>query len=354
MPTHATSDLIVATVWRNASTTAPTIPGGWTLAKTQTATTAWLGVYYKIAASSSETTGTWTSANAIQVNVYRGANAIGGTAGGTGSSTTMSYPAVTLNKTDSTSWVFRSAGNKSATNMITNVPTGYTARGGAATVMRGCDSNAGLASSPGAGTQATSPTGIWCAISVELLMTPPPSAAISTLTDDFNTGSIPDVAKWTTTIGSPAVSAGDLVLPVSSAMDSATTYDLTADAMYVQAKAVATDVFFADASLVIGWYFSSSSVAVVFDNTGVTATTRTHTSGDWYRLRESGGTIFWDYSTNGTSWTNLASKTASSMSFPTTSMKPHFENFSAGTSAHFDNFNTAPAPSNTGAFFALF
>jgi hypothetical protein len=118
MPTHTTGDLILATVWRNSSTTAPTIPGGWTMAKTQTGTTAWLGVYYKIAASSSETTGTWTSANAVQVNVYRGANAIGGVAGGTGSSTSMIYPAVTLVKTNSTSWVFRSAGNKSATNMI--------------------------------------------------------------------------------------------------------------------------------------------------------------------------------------------------------------------------------------------
>lgn len=359
MSSHTTGDLILASVRRNGSTTAPTIPGGWTLVKTQTGTTSWHGVYSKVAASSSETTGTWTSASSVEVNVYRGASGVGtGPTGGTGTGTTITYPAITLDKTDSTSWVFRTAGATAATNITTNVPSGYTARGGVATptgsAICGCDSNAGLASSPSTGTQAVSGSGVWIAISVEILQIVPPGAAISTLTDDFNTGSTPDAAKWTS-FGTTALSSGDLLVSASSELDSLANYNLTGDSVYCQVKTVSAGVssgwgIFA-AGGIYGWTFPSSSSTAQAGQSGGSGLTRTHTPGDWYRVRESGGTLFYDYSTtNGTSWTNLDSSPAPAVTNVTAALFAD-----TGGSNRFDNFNTAPsAPSNTGAFFTMF
>jgi hypothetical protein len=354
MSSHTTGDLILASVRRNLSTSAPTIPGGWTLVKTQTGTTSWHGVYKKVAASGSETTGTWTSASSVEVNVYRGASdAVAANAtGGTGTGTTITYPAITLQKTDSTSWVYRTAGATSATNITTNTPTGYTARGGVATptgsAIRGCDSNAGLASSPSTGTQTVSGSGVWIAISVEILMTPPPSAAISTLADDFNTGSTPDTGRWLS-IGSVTLASGQVSIPSGAGLASPASYDLTGDALAFQANTVTSGALaYVIGTHVCGWSFNSSSVAQPYVDS-VVGTTRTHTSGTWYRVRESSGTMFWDYSSNGTSWTNHYS-VANPMAVTNVTVE-----FDAGSgTTFFDNVNTVPAPLNTGAFFAMF
>jgi hypothetical protein len=355
MSTHATGDLILASVWKSGATTAPTIPSGWTSVVTTTGATSWMGIYKKTAASSSETTGTWTGATAVEVNVYRGASDTGGvSAGSTNTGTTITYPAVTLQKTNSTSWVYRTACAKAATNITTNTPTGYTARGGIATTgsaIRGCDSNAGLAASPGTGTQTVSGSGVWIALSVELKV---PNAAISTLTDDFNTGSVPDTGKWTNP-GGCTLSSGDLLVPAAGSIYSTANYTLVADAVYVQAKAVSAQGFFTVFGVPgeVGWVFNSSSQAQVYLN-GSLGSTRTHTSGDWYRVRESGGTVFCDYSTNGTSWTNLGSATAATLTINTANIQVQmYDNSGTGTD-RFDNLNTVPAPSNTGAFFFMF
>jgi hypothetical protein len=360
MSAHSTGNLIVASVWKSGATTPPTIPGGWTAAVTTTGATSWMGVYSKIAASGSETTGTWTGATAVEVNVYSGASGIGGvSAGSTNTGTTITYPAVTLQKTNSTSWVYRTACAKAATNITTNTPTGYTARGGVATTgsaIRGCDSNAGLAASPGTATQTVSGSGVWIALSVEIKQTVPPGAAISTLTDDFNTGSTPN-ANWSTSAGSASsLSAGELVVPASSALQSVANYNFTGDAAYFQMKTATTSaVFFVEDSTTfagVGWNFNSSSQVEAYDDGvgGLTGVTRTHTAGDWYRVRESGGTTFWDYSSNGSSWTNLRS---AANSFAITNTIVVFGNNGVG-SPHFDNFNTAPAVTNTGQFFVMF
>jgi hypothetical protein len=274
--------------------------------------------------------------------------------GSTGTGTTITYPAVTLQKTDSTSWVYRSACAKAATNITTNTPTGYTARGGVATTgsaIRGCDSNAGLASSPSTGTQTVSGSGVWIALSVELVV---PTATISTLTDDFDTGSVPDTTKWTN-VGSCTLSGGQLVVPAFGTLVSNVPYSLTGDRVFVQAKTVSAQGFFTvfGGGGEVGWVFNSSSQAQVYLN-GSLGSTRTHTSGDCYSIRESGGTIFCDYG-DGTTWTNLGSATAASLSVTPAALKPQmYDNSGTGTD-QFDNFNTVPpAPANTGAFFAMF
>jgi hypothetical protein len=340
MPTHATGDLIRVTVWRNGSVTAPTVPSGWTLVKSQTGTTCFLGVYEKLAASSSETTGTWTSATSVEVNVYRGATTGGASAGGTGTGTTITYPALTLFVANSTSWVMRVAGAKAATNITTNTPTGYTARGGVATptgsALRGCDSNAGLASSPAAGTQTVSGSGVWAAISVEIKQAPTP---IANLSDDFN-GSTPDSIKWNAGgTGTATQSGGELLLTANTALLSVAYYDLTGAAATFQANAVdANHIFYlTGVTIVPEWAFNSTTQAQAYDSAGNPGgPTITHTPGNWYRIRESGGTLYWDYSLDGTNWTNAYSEAASS---EIKNIQPEFANLGTGT-AHFGSFNT--------------
>jgi len=69
--THAKGDLLMIFGYRDASATAPTLPSGWyNLMATPTSSPA-LVIGWKIAASSSESSGTWTNANTLHSIVYR-------------------------------------------------------------------------------------------------------------------------------------------------------------------------------------------------------------------------------------------------------------------------------------------
>jgi surface protein len=74
LPTHQTGDLILAFAFRDGSTTLPTLPSGWTSIDTAAANICSARVAYKVAASSGETTGTWTNATTVIFLVYRGVN----------------------------------------------------------------------------------------------------------------------------------------------------------------------------------------------------------------------------------------------------------------------------------------
>lgn len=82
IPAHEVGDIIVIGAVRAGSATAPTIPGGWTSISAGGNNSAIaLSVAYKIAASDSEVSGTWTNAARIHILVIRGTyrtNPIGG------------------------------------------------------------------------------------------------------------------------------------------------------------------------------------------------------------------------------------------------------------------------------------
>lgn len=73
IPTHQTGDIIVIAAFREEAETIPSLGSGFTsLGTTSTAgLTMSSRVGYKVAASASETSGTWTNANALAVAVYR-------------------------------------------------------------------------------------------------------------------------------------------------------------------------------------------------------------------------------------------------------------------------------------------
>jgi hypothetical protein len=107
LSTHDTGDLIIIGT-RRLNNTPPDLPSGWTNIEASGSDTHSIRVGYKIAASSSETSGTWTNAAGIYCHIFRGVNTsdpIGGI--GTvsaGSSATGVANGVTFEVTDGTSW----------------------------------------------------------------------------------------------------------------------------------------------------------------------------------------------------------------------------------------------------------
>lgn len=95
---HQVGDLLIIFAFRDGSATNPTIPAGWTnITNTLDTTSGSASVGWKIAASSSETSGTWTNATGLMVIVLRGADNASPWITGTTSnavSTTVTYGAL--------------------------------------------------------------------------------------------------------------------------------------------------------------------------------------------------------------------------------------------------------------------
>lgn len=156
------------------SGTPPTEPGGWTtIDSTNNAATVACIASYKIAASASETSGTWTNAVRMVSAVFRGQHAtpIGGKNKTTGTGTTVTFPAVTMTVTDGTSWVLGLCitTTSSPTTYCSTPPSGMTNHtvSSATAYKAGIDStNAGVTS--WSSTDVTMTTGSWITFTIEV------------------------------------------------------------------------------------------------------------------------------------------------------------------------------------------
>ena len=144
LPAHQAGDLILAFAFRSGSTTATTLPTGWTNIQGIGANLTYGLLAFKIAVSDSETSGTWTDATRVIFQVYRNAETQNITIAGlrstaTGSSTTVSYNAV--NTWKDLAWTVAFMGHRSTDNSA-GTPTGLTARSSTNTSARmlGADS----------------------------------------------------------------------------------------------------------------------------------------------------------------------------------------------------------------------
>ncbi|NGQ93377.1 hypothetical protein G5V65_21045 [Rhodobacter sp. HX-7-19] len=128
MPSHAAGDLLLMFAYRDGSTTAPALPAGWTDLNNGGTATNSCRIAYKIAASGSEVSGTWTNATSLICLVYRsdGIIGVGGVARSSAASTTVSYPALTMVNTDGTSWVAGFGAHRSVNTSVETPPTGMT------------------------------------------------------------------------------------------------------------------------------------------------------------------------------------------------------------------------------------
>lgn len=95
IPPHQIGDLLVI-VAVDDGTTIPSLPTGWTSVYTSS-TTCGRRVGYKIATSTSDSSGTWTGANRMACGVWRGFVSVGAVASSASSSALADYPAVTAN-----------------------------------------------------------------------------------------------------------------------------------------------------------------------------------------------------------------------------------------------------------------
>lgn len=146
IPAHQIGDLILIFAYRDGSNTVPTVPtaGGtvptWIQIGSSGGNTNSSRFHYATATATTTTSGTWTNATELICLVYRNATR-GASAGGSGAATTtVNYPALTLQRTDNSSWVVGVAGHRTATN-VDLAPTGMTNRAFAGTEAAGHDSN---------------------------------------------------------------------------------------------------------------------------------------------------------------------------------------------------------------------
>lgn len=134
IPSHAAGDLIICRAYRDGSTTAPTIPSGqgWSAAiDSSGANTNCQVVVAKVAAGSSEATGTFTNASRLEVIVVKtsvsgGSIGYKGGAAGGASSTTLSFTGFTLDDPTSSSRIIAFAGHRSVNTTTDSAPTGFT------------------------------------------------------------------------------------------------------------------------------------------------------------------------------------------------------------------------------------
>lgn len=130
LPSHVAGDYIIGIAFRDGNTTPPTIPAGWTTIDNSIgANSCSIAAGYLVASSSSEVSGTWSSATTVIFAVYSGVGGIGGFTQTGGSGTTVTYGTVTMSVGTGTSWVVAFGGHRSANTTISNSgsePSGLT------------------------------------------------------------------------------------------------------------------------------------------------------------------------------------------------------------------------------------
>jgi len=131
IPTHQSGDLILICAGRN-NTTAPTIPSGWIVMSNSGASGVSSSIGWKLAKSSSETSGTWSNSSVLHCAVYRGSTgilAISSALGpGSATATTMPYNTTTngtfYRQGVIDNWYIGNAIQLSSTNNLENPPSG--------------------------------------------------------------------------------------------------------------------------------------------------------------------------------------------------------------------------------------
>lgn len=172
---YAVGDAIFIVAANRSGSTPPTLPAGWTSVGSVGFTSIAMNIGVKIAASTSETSGTWTNATDIAYVIYSGAAStpFSNVSGQQGTSTSISYSGIVSYGNPSNDWVIAFAFAGSNTGNLTAVPPTSTSivtgNSGAAFELAIFDSNGPLSSySFNSKTLGASVT--WVTRTVELVM----------------------------------------------------------------------------------------------------------------------------------------------------------------------------------------
>lgn len=177
---HASGDLLLMFAWRDGSTTACDLPAGWTNVGINTGTLCATRVAFKVAASGSETSGTWTNATSLACHVYRGqksSSPVVNSGGQTGTSTTINYSGIVTMTDPGNSWVARFAGISTNDTSLQTAPSGHTNRSNSAGAVldevAGHDTNGAVSSSSFGSVSAGGTSGNYITKTLEILYEPP-------------------------------------------------------------------------------------------------------------------------------------------------------------------------------------
>jgi hypothetical protein len=133
MPTHAAGDLLIFAAYGRTAT--PTTPSGWIdRSVTGAATTGFLTISWRNAASGAETSGTWTNAHQVICAVYRSNSGLVLSVGAIGVNSGNGVANVNYNTISGTAWVRASNGwavgvaGSLADDVVNTAPSGMTNR----------------------------------------------------------------------------------------------------------------------------------------------------------------------------------------------------------------------------------
>lgn len=151
-------------------------------------------------------------------------------------------------------------------------------------------------------------------------------ASIATLQDEFNT--VFDTGKWTRTNSTQVVQANEglslttLLAGNYVSLDSIATYDLTGASVSVKLVSAGIRtlvsnetgilVLILDGSNTMQWYLNQTTLQVYKKVAGIQTQVGSNLAYDpsiheYFRIRESAGTTYYDWSTDAQSWTNHTS-----------------------------------------------
>lgn len=206
-------------------------------------------------------------------------------------------------------------------------------------------------------------------------------ALLGTLKDTF-TGTTIDTAKWTNWGTTHCTQNNQLTITTTTAaayfgMDSVTTtYDMTASVASVKMVNAGNQALTSlevypvlitkDANNTVSWLISGGNISCQKKIAGVatqqgSSAAYSSSTHKYFRIREAGGTVYWDYSTDSETWTNQTSITVASLfavtSVSATIITGNYAIEASTTTAVYDDFNvitySATATfAGTGAFAA--
>jgi hypothetical protein len=230
LPAFNAGDFAIVFAFRDGSTVAPTTPAGWTnILAPAGANTCSMKLGFRILQTGDTTTGTWTNATSVVVHVYRGVTAIGGSASASGASTTVSYPALTMQAAQGTSWVAGFAGHRSVDTALETPPTGMINRSDvvdATDEAAGHDTNGGVTSWTLQTVSVGGTSSGWFGSTVELIATS--NTPANTLAqDNFNRLDGGLGTSWTTVtaVDAPTIVSGSLRDPATGGTDAEAFYN---------------------------------------------------------------------------------------------------------------------------------
>ena len=175
IPAHDIGDLIIIAAFRDGSSTSPTLGSGFTSMATNLLNTAGARVGYRYATVTNTASGTWTNATDLIAMVFDKdellADALGAFSKATGTASSLTWPALTLEATDGSSTILSIAMHRSTNTTVDTPPTGYTnvATRLSATSELAASVLEGATTSPSSSTQAVGGTASgWWTFRLEL------------------------------------------------------------------------------------------------------------------------------------------------------------------------------------------